>query len=179
MLSPLLEKAKKPAVLVGGGALLSQGKSADAQQAVLAAAHALAQTYPALANAATGYRGVGFVHTAAARVAALDLGFVPGPSAASSVSASSLVFLLNADPLDLAERVVPAGAFVVYQGHTGDVGANRADVILPAAAYTEKTVTYVNLDGRPQRTRKVGGLGLGWVGLGRVCSLVRISHHRL
>ncbi|KAG9328604.1 hypothetical protein JZ751_012811 [Albula glossodonta] len=39
------------------------------------------------------------------------------------------------------------------QGHHGDVGAPMADVILPGAAYTEKYATYVNTEGRAQRTR--------------------------
>jgi NADH-quinone oxidoreductase subunit G len=44
-------------------------------------------------------------------------------------------------------------AFVVYQGHHGDAGANRADVILPGAAYTEKAATYVNTEGPAQKSR--------------------------
>ena len=41
-------------------------------------------------------------------------------------------------------------AFVVYVGTHGDAGAHRADVILPSAAYTEKSGTYVNTEGRVQ-----------------------------
>ena len=40
-------------------------------------------------------------------------------------------------------------------GHHGDRGAYLADVVLPGAAYTEKTATYVNTEGRPQQTRSV------------------------
>jgi NADH dehydrogenase (ubiquinone) Fe-S protein 1 len=60
------------------------------------------------------------------------------------------LYLLGAD--DFAPSEIPAGAFVVYQGHHGDVGANYADIILPSAAYTEKTVTFVNTEGRAQLT---------------------------
>ncbi len=60
-----------------------------------------------------------------------------------------LLWLLGADELDMAR--IPASTFVVYQGHHGDRGAARADVILPGAAYTEKNGTYVNLEGRAQR----------------------------
>jgi NADH-quinone oxidoreductase subunit G len=38
-------------------------------------------------------------------------------------------------------------------GTHGDAGAHRADVVLPTAAYTEKSATYVNTEGRVQRTR--------------------------
>lgn len=61
------------------------------------------------------------------------------------------VWLLGADDYDEAD--VPADAFVIYQGHHGDRGATRADIILPGAAYTEKSGTYVNFEGRPQITR--------------------------
>src|SRR6266511_2372260 len=62
-----------------------------------------------------------------------------------------IFFLLNAD--EISSDDIPKEAFVVYQGHHGDVGANYADVILPGAAYTEKTATYVNTEGRTQSTR--------------------------
>ena len=47
-------------------------------------------------------------------------------------------------------------AFVIYQGTHGDAGAHRADVILPGAAYTEKSGTYVNTEGRAQVTSRAG-----------------------
>ena len=58
-----------------------------------------------------------------------------------------MLFLLGADEIDLSAR----DAFVVYLGTHGDAGAHRADVILPGAAYTEKTGLYVNTEGRVQR----------------------------
>ena len=60
------------------------------------------------------------------------------------------MFLLGADEIDIRRL---GDAFVIYQGHHGDRGATRADVILPGAAYTEKNATYVNTEGRPQRAR--------------------------
>jgi NADH-quinone oxidoreductase subunit G len=60
-----------------------------------------------------------------------------------------LLWLLGADEFDTAR--IGEGTFVVYQGHHGDRGAARADVILPGAAYTEKDGTYVNTEGRVQR----------------------------
>jgi NADH-quinone oxidoreductase subunit G len=90
------------------------------------------------------------MHTAAARVGALDVGFVPGDGGldvAGMLAPGALDVLINhgAD-----EVTVPPGAFVVYIGTHGDRGAERADVILPGAAYTEKSSTYVNLEGRVQ-----------------------------
>jgi NADH-quinone oxidoreductase subunit G len=99
------------------------------------------------------WHGFNVLHTAAARVGALDLGFVPGPRgkplAAMLGGGVDLLWLLGADELDAAQ--IGAGTFVVYQGHHGDAGAARADVILPGAAYTEKNGTYVNTEGRVQR----------------------------
>ncbi|KFC69028.1 NADH-quinone oxidoreductase, chain G [Bosea sp. LC85] len=134
----------KPMVLVGQGALAR----ADGE-AILSLAAKAAQVLGAVKD---GWNGFGVLHTAAARVGALDLGFVPGEGAldvAGMVSPGALdvLFLLGADEVE-----VPAGAFVIYQGTHGDRGAHRADVILPGAAYTEKSGTYANTEGRVQMT---------------------------
>ncbi len=95
------------------------------------------------------------LHTAAARVAGLDLGFVPGQGGRDldgMLNADmDVVYLLGADEIELGRL---GGAFTIYQGSHGDAGAMRADVILPGAAYTEKSVTYVNTEGRAQQTVK-------------------------
>lgn len=132
----------KPMVLVGQGALAR----ADGE-AVLSLAAKAAQALGAIGE---GWNGFGVIHTAAARVGALDLGFVPGEggldfAAMAQPGALDVLFLLGADEIE-----VPEGAFVVYQGTHGDRGAHRADVILPGAAYTERSGTYVNTEGRVQ-----------------------------
>src|SRR4051812_31481175 len=74
---------------------------------------------------------------AASRAAAYDIGFTPSKKASSTKP--KFVYLLNADEVD--PKSIPQNAFVVYQGHHGDVGAQLADVCLPGAAYTEKGTT--------------------------------------
>ncbi|KAK9461372.1 uncharacterized protein V1516DRAFT_675775 [Lipomyces oligophaga] len=86
----------------------------------------------------------------ASRAGAYDVGFTVSNPATAEVK-PKFVWLLAADEISVAD--VPADAFVVYQGHHGDVGAQYADVILPSAAYTEKAGTYVNTEGRVQSTR--------------------------
>jgi len=132
-----LKDAKKPAIIVGAGAL----NRADSA-AVLQAAAGVAKTFGMAWNV---------LHSAAARVGGLDLGFVPaeGGKTAAELTAkggADLLFLLGADEVDLSKT----GAFVVYLGTHGDAGAHRADVILPGAAYTEKNGLYVNTEGRVQ-----------------------------
>ena len=99
------------------------------------------------------WHGFNVLHTAAARVGALDLGFLPAPGAKGVADmmggGMDLLWLLGADELDT--QAIGRDTFVVYQGHHGDRGAARADVILPGAAYTEKDGTYVNTEGRVQR----------------------------
>ncbi len=97
-----------------------------------------------------GWNGFCVLHTAASRVGGLDVGFVPGEGGKTSsemtqAGALDVVFLLGADEIDIAP-----GTFVVYIGTHGDRGAHRADVILPGAAYTEKSGIYVNTEGRVQ-----------------------------
>jgi len=85
---------------------------------------------------------------AASRAAAYDLGYA---AQTTKSEVAKVVYLLEADEISPSD--IPKGAFVVYQGHHGDVGAQYADVILPGATYTEKSATYVNTEGRPQMTR--------------------------
>ncbi|MCL2713467.1 MAG: NADH-quinone oxidoreductase subunit NuoG [Alphaproteobacteria bacterium] len=95
-----------------------------------------------------GWNGFGVLHDSAARVGALDIGFATMSVAQMVVpGALDLLFLLGADEVN-----IPEGAFVVYIGSHGDRGAHRADVILPGAAYTEKSALYVNTEGRVQMT---------------------------
>ena len=138
-----LKSGKRPMVIVGQGALTRADGAA-----VLAAAWGIA----ARAGALTAeWHGFNVLHTAAARVGALDLGFVPSPNGKSVEAMLDLdvLWLLGADEFDT--KKIAAGTFVIYQGHHGDAGAARADVILPGAAYTEKSGTYVNTEGRVQR----------------------------
>ena len=97
------------------------------------------------------WNGYCVLQHAGGAVGALDVGFVPGPTA-SPLKDAKLVFLLGADEPAIDE--IAKDAFVIYQGHHGDKGAARADLILPAAAYTEKSGTYVNTEGRVQRTAR-------------------------
>jgi NADH-quinone oxidoreductase subunit G len=136
--------AQRPAIIIGQGALTRSDGAA-----VLAAAAALGA---AVGVVREGWNGWNVLHTAAARVGGLDLGFVPGvggKTARQMTEAGALdcLFLLGADELDLSRN----DAFVVYLGTHGDAGAHRADVILPGAAYTEKSGLYVNTEGRVQR----------------------------
>jgi NADH-quinone oxidoreductase subunit G len=140
-----LQQAKRPMVIVGQGALC-RGDGA----AVLAASWSLADRIGALTPE---WHGFNMLHTAAARVAALDLGFLPGPGGRDldgmMAGGVDMLWLLGADEFDMSR--IGGDTFVVYQGHHGDRGAARADVILPGCAYTEKNGTYVNTEGRVQR----------------------------
>ncbi len=140
-----LRDAKCPMIIVGQAALARPDGAA-----VLAACWRLAAEIGALTPT---WHGFNVLHTAAARVGALDLGFVPGAQGRDLArmldGGVDFLWLLGADEFDTAR--VGRETFVVYQGHHGDRGAHRADVILPGAAYTEKHGTYVNTEGRVQR----------------------------
>ena len=143
-----LKQAARPMIIVGQGALARPDGGV-----VLALAAKLAGAVSAVTDT---WNGFAVLHTAAARVGGLDLGFVPGEGGqpvAKMMGAMDVLFLLGADELDM-ERI--GDAFTVYIGTHGDAGAHRADVILPAAAYTEKSGTYVNTEGRVQMTARAG-----------------------
>jgi NADH-quinone oxidoreductase subunit G len=146
-----LEGAERPILMVGQAALARTDGAA-----VLALAAKAAMTMGAIKP---GWNGFNILHHAAARVGGLDMGFVPddggldveGMLDAASAGKLDVVYLLGADEIDM-ERL--GNAFVIYQGSHGEQGAHRADVILPGAAYTEKSAIYVNTEGRPQMTAR-------------------------
>jgi NADH dehydrogenase (ubiquinone) Fe-S protein 1 len=136
-----LKNAKKPMIILGMSALRD-----NVQKGVYDAVTSLREAYPSLVT--SEWNGINTLHTAASRVGALDIGFVPPVSAPRA--SPKFVFLLGADDFDA--KLIPDDAFVVYAGSHGDRGAERANVVLPSPAYTEKISTYVNMEGRPQRT---------------------------
>src|SRR5262249_26100391 len=134
----VLKDAKNPMVLLGAGALARPDGAAVAALAARAA--------NALGAVQEGLNRFAGLHGAAARVGGLDIGFVRGEgglaaTAMADAGALDVLFLLGADEID-----VTPGAFTVYIGTHGDRGAHRADVILPGAAYTEKSGLYVNTE---------------------------------
>jgi NADH-quinone oxidoreductase subunit G len=143
-----LKKAERPLILIGSGALARPDGAAIASLAARAALD--------LGAVKDGWNGYCVLHTAASRVGGLDIGFAPGTGGISAQEMAvygtlDVLFLLGADEIDVAR-----GAFVVYIGTHGDRGAHRADVILPSAAYTEKTGLAVNTEGRVQLINRAG-----------------------
>lgn len=143
----VLSDAERPMIVVGEGALCGEDGAA-----VLAKALELANEIGAVKD---GWAGFGVLHNAAGRVGALDIGFVPGEGGAATAEILSggmdTVVLLGADELDLSGL---GDAKVIYIGSHGDAGAARADIILPSAAYTEMSATFVNTEGRVQMTSR-------------------------
>jgi NADH-quinone oxidoreductase subunit G len=124
-------------VIVGQGAL----READGA-AVLAAAMQLAEETQSKLMV---------LHTAASRVGAMDIGAVTTGGIAAAIDGADVIYNLGADEVD-----IDAGPFVIYQGSHGDRGAHRADIVLPAAAYTEENGLFVNTEGRPQLAMRAG-----------------------
>jgi NADH-quinone oxidoreductase subunit G len=135
--------AERPAIIIGQGAL-----GREDGPAVLKALAGLAKTFKVVRE---GWNGWNVLHTAAARVGGLDMGFLPGEGGLATrdmlkPGALDVLFLLGADECEASA----SGAFTIYLGSHGDRGAHKADVILPGAAYTEKAGLYVNTEGRVQ-----------------------------
>ncbi|KAI8982338.1 G subunit of NADH dehydrogenase [Mycotypha africana] len=142
----LFAEAKRPMILVGSSVV----ENAKDSEYLLSKVTELAEKHKKTLFQEDGWNGVNILQRAASRAAAYEIGFVPTSKEAAS-SPVDFLYLLNADEITAAD--VPKDAFVVYQGHHGDVGAQYADVILPGAAFTEKNATYMNTEGRTQITR--------------------------
>lgn len=144
-----LQSAKKPMIVVGSGV----SDRADAK-----AFYELIGSFvdKNASNFLTAeHNGYNVLQREASRAGAFEVGFVP-PSTAVAETKPKMVWLLGAD--EIKEADIPKEAFIVYQGHHGDRGAQIADIVLPGAAYTEKAGTYVNTEGRVQLTRAATSL---------------------
>lgn len=144
--SKVLSQAKKPMIVVGSSALQRKDGAA-----IHAAVSTLAQNARSSSGVPENWKVLNILHRVASQVAALDLGYKPGVDAIRK-NPPKVLFLLGADAGCITRQDLPKGCFIIYQGHHGDVGAPMADVIFPGAAYTEKSATYVNTEGRAQRT---------------------------
>ncbi|MEM1409627.1 MAG: molybdopterin-dependent oxidoreductase, partial [Pseudomonadota bacterium] len=148
----VLQSAERPVIMLGASALARADGHAVMREALV-----IAEKVGALTD---DWRGFGVLHTAAARVGALDLGFLPSSDGrnfhdileGARSGEIEIVYNLGCDEADLTAL---SDAFVIYQGHHGDAGAKVADVILPGAAYPEQSGLYANLEGRVQLASRV------------------------
>lgn len=158
-----MKKARYPMVIVGENAVMGpQGPM------VMGAVYDICQAFQFVREDWNGYN---FLASSAGLVGGLDIGFAPKETrpmyqelyAKVKAGDVKVVFLYGCDDVDFEKL---SGAFVIYMGHHGEKGATHADVILPGAAYTEKEATYVNAEGRAQRTRQavspVGQAKVDW-----------------
>ncbi len=149
----ILKKAKKPIIIVGESAIAHPNESKKLGRDILAMSLMTANNSGALND---DWNGFALLHNAASRVGGLDIGFVPQKGGACSgdmlkmaqKGELDILFLLGADEFDLQN--VSDDTLIVYIGSHGDRGAHSADIILPGAAYSEKSSIYVNSEGRVQ-----------------------------
>ena len=146
----VLRDVERPAIVLGQSAL-RRPEGAAVQGAVR-------RFVEDLGAVREDWNGYNMLHTASSRVGGLDLGLLPGEDGrdvegiltGAEQGEIDVVYLFGADEIDMRRL---GHAFVIYQGHHGDAGAHRADLVLPGAAYTEKNAHYVNTEGRAQRGR--------------------------
>ncbi|MFN7039343.1 MAG: molybdopterin-dependent oxidoreductase, partial [Alphaproteobacteria bacterium] len=142
-----IENAKNPMIVIGTSVL-----NREDTDNILKLINQICKKYKIIREDWNGYN---ILHKVASRVAGLDLKFTMGDKNINDIfnkiqnKEVEVVYLLAADEIDMNNL---GEAFVIYQGHHGDKGAHRADVIFPGAAYTEKNAIYVNLEGRIQKT---------------------------
>ncbi|XP_054799209.1 NADH dehydrogenase [ubiquinone] iron-sulfur protein 1, mitochondrial [Prosopis cineraria] len=135
-----ISNAKNAAIIVGAGVFQRNDKDA-----IFAAVDTIAEKAKVVRP---DWNGLNVLLLHAAQAAALDLGLVP--QSENSIESAKFVYLMGADDINLDK--IPNDAFVVYQGHHGDSSVYRANVILPAAAFSEKEGTYENTEGCSQQT---------------------------
>lgn len=136
----ILMNAKNPCIIVGAGVFERPDKDA-----IFSIVETIAEKAKAVRP---DWNGLNVLLLNAAQAASLDLGLVPESD--KSIESAKFVYLMGADDVNLDK--IPDDAFVVYQGHHGDQSVYRANVILPASAFSEKEGIYVNTEGCAQTT---------------------------
>ncbi|MEL7200180.1 MAG: NADH-quinone oxidoreductase subunit NuoG [Pseudomonadota bacterium] len=147
----VLKNSKRPAIIVGTSVLTREDSAAIINDLVTLG--------EAIGLVTDNWNGWNVLHTAAAQVGGLDLGFLPGEGgrdfggilSGAQTRDIEVIYNLGADEFDVSKL---AGAFMIYQGHHGDAAARMADIILPGAAYTEQPGLYVNMEGRVQLAQR-------------------------
>ncbi len=149
--SEKLKKSKKPMIIIGLSAI-----SRKDGEAVLSLCRKIALKYNIVQD---DWNGFNILNTNISKVGALDIGFYNNKFSNNTFrkieeicsQKKSITFLLAVDEINTD---ILKESFVIYVGHHGDIGAQRADIILPSPAYTEKNSTFVNLEGRVMKSQK-------------------------
>ena len=146
--SELLAKSKRPIIVLGSTTLQRNDNGA-----LLSTVSRLAEKVRTQSGLQPDWRVFNILHRWASQVAALDIGYKTGVESIKTQK-PKVLYMLGADE-ELVSRsdLNQSESFIVYQGHHGDKGAEIADVVLPGAAYTEKSGTFVNTEGRAQHTQ--------------------------
>jgi NADH-quinone oxidoreductase subunit G len=149
--SEVLFNAKNPIIIVGTSAInTSEGCS------VLKTCAEIAKKLP---NFSESFNPLNILNQDISRVGSLELGFVNKifdedleKKLKEEIALNKpVVFLLGLDEINPRSL---EGSFVVYCGHHGDVNAQHANIILPTPAYTEKSSTFMNIEGRAIQTSR-------------------------
>jgi NADH-quinone oxidoreductase subunit G len=146
-----LYNAKHPIIIVGTSAInTNQGSS------VLKVCADIAKKLPNFSNS---FNPLNILNQDISRVGSLELGFTNNDfdddfekKLKEEINTNMpVVFLLGLDEINSKSL---EGSFVVYCGHHGDLNAQHADIILPTPAYTEKSSTFMNIEGRVIQTSR-------------------------
>jgi len=149
--SEALFNAKNPLIIVGTSAInTNEGSS------VLKICAEIAKKLP---NFSESFNPLNILNQDISRVGSLELGFVNKifdenleKKLKEEIALNKpVVFLLGLDEINPRSL---EGSFVVYCGHHGDVNAQHANIILPTPAYTEKSSTFMNIEGRTIQTSR-------------------------
>lgn len=144
-----LKAAKNPMIVLGQSAMHREDAAA-----IMSISRKIIIDYDGIRDDWNGYN---MLHSNTGRITSLEAGFIPlegGKDIYQILEAAQnneidVVWLLGADEVDTEAL---KNSFVIYVGHHGDKAAAIADVILPAAAWNEKSSIFVNTEGRAQLT---------------------------
>ncbi|MBL3284824.1 NADH-quinone oxidoreductase subunit G [Rickettsiales endosymbiont of Paramecium tredecaurelia] len=165
LITKLIGASRKPLVIVGDQVYKRQKDAQDILFEILRFAYSNNVMQ-------RDWHGLNILHSNASVIGAIDLGLFDSRNMlydnrtqedycvyknidnlihSSGPHENKVFYLLNAD--DELDKI-PEESFVIYQGHHYELGASRADIILPQATYLEQESIYINFMGEKVKTTK-------------------------
>ncbi len=135
--SKFLKDAMNPAIIIGESALKS-----NISNYVISSVKNLLKKINKL-------NGFNILHQSASNVGSLKLGLQT--KNLNNIYDAEFLYLCNSDEVSINKK---ENQFIIYQGSHGGENSMIADVILPSSSYVEKNGSFINLEGRVQKSYK-------------------------
>lgn len=143
----ILCKSERPAIFVSESLISEHPDASDILENVRLLAHQLSKINPHFIT--LEWNGLSWIPRSASHVASRLIGYSRVATKTSLAPFKALLLIGSPDTITISSN---DSQNLIYLGHHADRLVPISDVIFPTCAYTEKSATFINLEGRVQKT---------------------------